>query len=107
MPENGKNSVNTHWYIGIAGRDEELLVYAAYPDYHRGATSASTATIRWADEPANVSLWTADGKIVFQAQAAAVAYMRQADATRKIDRNATPNQVHDLKEELALEADAQ
>jgi hypothetical protein len=100
MPEDGEKFVNTHWHIGIAGREEELLAYAAYPDYHHGATSAGGRTIGRGDDPVNVSLWTADGRIVFQAPVAAIAYMRRADATRKVDRNAPPGQVRDMQAEL-------
>jgi hypothetical protein len=100
VPANDEKFVNTHWCIGITGRDEELLVYAAYPDYHHGATFASATTVTWANEPTRVSLWTADGRLAFQAPVASVAYMRRADATGKIDRNATPLQVRDLQAEL-------
>ena len=99
MPGNDGKLINTYWHIGITGRDEELLAYAAYPDYHR-SLATSRHTVTQADDPVMVSLWDAGGQIVFQAPVAAVAYMRRADATRKIDRNATPNQICWLKDEL-------
>jgi hypothetical protein len=100
VPESDEEFVDAHWCIGIAGRDEELLVYAAYPDYHHGATFAGATTVTWANEPTRVSLWTADGRLAFQAPVASVAYMRRADATGKIGRDATPLQVRDMQAEL-------
>jgi hypothetical protein len=104
MPEDGEELVNTHWHIGIAGRDEELLAYAAYLDCHRGM-AVSRHIISQAHDPVMVSLWDAGSRIVFQAPIAAIAYMRRADATRKIDRNAPPSQVRDLGDELRRAAE--
>jgi hypothetical protein len=83
MPEGDEKFTDTHWYVGVTGREEELLVYAAYSVYD------STSPL--------ISLCTADHKAVFQAPVLTVTYMRRADVTRKVDRNAPPNQVRDLE----------
>ena len=97
MPEDEK-LINTHWLLSVAGQEEEILVYAAYPVYHSAASTKQAASS--VDAPALISLRDAAHKVVFQAPAMAVAYMRRADVTGKVDKNASPNQVRDLKETL-------
>lgn len=104
MPGTDEKAVDACWHIGITGREEELLAYGTHPDYHDVTT---THTIGRTDGPVVISLWNAAGQIVFQAPAAALAYMRRADVTRKVDQNATPNQVRDLRAELAAAGRAQ
>ena len=52
-------------------------------------------------EPVMATFKNADHKIVFQAQAAALVYVRHADVTGKVDLNAAPGQVRDMQAELA------
>jgi hypothetical protein len=104
MPENEK-PVNIHWLVRVAGCDEELLVYAAYVQYNvAGSATATVHAIGGRDEPFLATFKNADHKVVFQAPAAAVAYVRRADVTDKVDRNATPNQLRDMKDGLAAAA---
>ena len=48
MPENEK-PVNIHWLVRVAGCDEELLVYAAYVQYHDASVPTKT-TLRTASD---------------------------------------------------------
>ena len=100
MTENEK-PVNTHWLVGVAGMDEEVLVYAAYVQ-HQPAISGTVQTFSGGTPvgPVMAVFKNAEHKIVFEAQAVAVTYVRRADVTGKVDRNADPGQLASLKTEL-------
>lgn len=101
MPENEK-PVNIHWLVRVAGCDEELLVYAAYVQYHHATTVGATVhAIGGHSEPLLATFKNADHKVVFESPAAAVVYVRRADVTDKVDRNASPGQLRDMKDGLA------
>lgn len=103
-PENEK-PVNVHWLVRVAGCDEELLVYAAYAVYHPATDPASVHAIGEHREHLLATFKNADHKVVFQTPAAAVAYVRRADVTGKVDKSATPNQFRELKDELSKAAE--
>ena len=83
MPEN-EQLLNTSWLVGVVGHDEELLIHAAYVVYHN-ATSGSAA------RPGDLIMATLKNeahKAVFQVPAAMLAYVRRADITARVDRDA-------------------
>lgn len=100
MPEENERPANTHWLVRVAGCDEEIAVYAAYVQTNVAAHGDTIHSVGGSDFQVT-SLKNADHKIVFQAPAMAVAYVRRADVTGKVDRNAPPAQVRDLQKELA------
>lgn len=103
MPENEK-PVNIHWLVRVAGCDEELLVYAAYVQYHDASVPTKTTLRTASDDVVLTTFKNADHKVVFQALAAAVVYVRRADVTAKVDRDAPPGQIRDLKDGIVAAA---
>ena len=100
MPKENEELANAHWLVRVAGCDEEIAVYAAYVQTNVAVQGDTIHSIGGSDFQVT-SLKNTDHKIVFQAPAMAVAYVRRADVTGKVDRNAPPTQISDLQKELA------
>ena len=75
MPENEK-PVNIHWLVGVPGVAEPLVVWAAYVQTHHAANLTTTGYHQGADL-IMTTLKDADHKIVFQAPAMALNYVRR------------------------------
>jgi hypothetical protein len=70
MPENSEAPANADWLVGIPGREHELPIRAAY-------IATNTADAKDLTGSARVTLKDAEHKIVFQAPAGAVLYVRR------------------------------
>ncbi len=101
MPEDNEKLANAHWLVRVAGCDEEVAVYAAYVQTNVATHGDTIHTLSGGSDFQVTSLKNADHKIVFQAPAHAVVYVRRADVTGKVDRNAAPAQIRDLQAKLA------
>ncbi len=74
---------NATWVVGILGHEDEFVVCAATFETYSATAAAATTYHTPGDDFLVTVLLDADGKVVFCAPAASVAYIRRADITSR------------------------